>query len=215
MTESMAAILSFAASYFIGSLPSAYMAGRAFKGIDIRTVGSRNMGAMNTFYNLGFWPGALVLCTDVLKGVAAVALARWLCVLATGGESIVWVEMVAGLFAVIGHNYPVWLGFKGGKGGATLIGAIVFLMPWAMPIGFGFFLIFTAITRFPTLSYGLAMLSFPFIAWLIYERGDYVVYSSVMLLLPFLSYIPRIVEMRSKGGSWGRVIKRKNLKDRL
>jgi len=215
MSETLAGILAVVCGYFIGSVPSAYIAGHLVKKVDIRTIGSRNMGAMNTFYNLGFLPGVMVLAADILKGAGAVALARFLCGLATGGETIVIIEMLAGLFAVIGHNYPVWLKFKGGKGGATLIGVIIFLMPWALPIGFVLFLILTAITRVPTLSYGLAMVSFPFIAWLIYARGDYVAYSAVMLLIPFLSYIPRLIEMRAKGGSWSRVIKRKNLKDRF
>jgi hypothetical protein len=59
------------------------------------------------------------------------------------------------------------------------------------------------------------MIGFPFVAWLIYHRGDYVIYSAIMLLIPFISYIPRLIEMKSKGGSWSRVIKRNNLKDRL
>ncbi|MDD4874599.1 MAG: hypothetical protein PHE15_06485, partial [Dehalococcoidales bacterium] len=59
------------------------------------------------------------------------------------------------------------------------------------------------------------MLGFPFVAWLIYARPDYIVYSALLILVPFLSYIPRIIEMKSKGGSWSRVIKRRSLKDRL
>ena len=215
MNEITASILAVIAAYFIGSLPSAYIMGRLIKGIDIRTIGSHNMGAMNSFYSLGFFPGLMVLTADILKGAAAVALARFLCTLATGSETIVIVEMLAGLFVILGHNFPVWLRFKGGKGGATLIGVIIFLMPWALPIGFVVFLLFLAVTRFPTLSYGLAMISFPFIAWLKYDRVDYIIYSAVMLLIPYLSYIPRIVEMKAKGGTWSRVIKRKNLKDRL
>ncbi|MDD3265537.1 MAG: glycerol-3-phosphate acyltransferase [Dehalococcoidales bacterium] len=215
MNEILASVLAVIAAYFIGSLPSAYIAGRLVKGVDIRTIGSHNMGAMNTFYSLGFIPGVMVLAADILKGAGAVALARFLCQLSTGDETIVIVEMLAGLFVVIGHNFPVWLKFKGGKGGATLIGVIIFLMPWCLPIAFGVFLLLLAITRFPTLSYGLAMISFPIIAWLIYDRVDYIIYSSVMLLIPYLFYIPRIVEMKAKGGSWSRVIKRKNLKDRF
>lgn len=215
MNEPLAATSAVLLGYFVGSIPSAYIAGRLLKGIDIRSIGSRNMGAMNTFYSIGLAPGLAVLSSDILKGVAAVALARVLCGIATDGGTIVFVEMLAGLFAVIGHNYPVWLNFKGGKGGATLIGAMIFLMPWSLPVGFVLFSLIMAITRFPTLSYGLAMLCFPFVAWLVYGRGDYVAYSAVMLLIPFLSYIPRIIEMKAKGGTWSRVVKRKNLKDRL
>jgi glycerol-3-phosphate acyltransferase PlsY len=87
-------------------------------------------------------------------------------------------------------------------------------MPWCLPIGFGCLLILLAITRFPTLSYGLAMISFPFVAWLIYGRGDYVAYSAVMLL-SFFELYPADCEMKFKRRSWSRVIKRKNLNTRF
>jgi acyl phosphate:glycerol-3-phosphate acyltransferase len=201
-------IFTFIAAYFLGSIPSAYIAGRLKKNIDIRTVGSRNMGAMNTFYNLGKVAGILVLAVDVLKGVAAVALAD-----ALGIPNLYM--FIAGFIVVLGHNYPVWLKFHGGKGGATAIGAIIYFIPWGIPIGLAVFGIMLLIIKFPTLSYGIGMMSFPFVAWLIYHRPDYILYSALLILVPFLSYIPRIIEMKSKGGSWSRVIKRKNLKDRL
>ena len=206
--EALAIALSLIAAYFLGSIPSAYLAGRIRKGIDIRQVGSHNMGAMNTFYNVGFFSGLLVLITDLGKGAAAVALARWLGVPFE-------MELVAGVFAVLGHNFPVWLRFRGGKGGAPLIGVFFFLMPWGIPIGFGFLAIFMLLTRFPTLSYGLALLCYPFVAWLIYHNGTYVLFTSLMLLIPYLMYIPRIIEMRNKSGSWKNVVLRRNLKDRL
>lgn len=201
-------IFTFIAAYLLGSIPSAYIAGRIKKNIDIRTIGSHNMGAMNTFYNLGKVAGVLVLATDVLKGVAAVALGDML------GIPNLYI-FIAGFIVVLGHNYPVWLKFKGGKGGATAIGAIIYFMPWCIPVGLTIFAILLLLTKFPTLSYGIAMVSFPFVAWIIYGQTDYIVYSALLILVPFLSYIPRVVEMKSKGGSWSRVIKRKNLKDRL
>jgi glycerol-3-phosphate acyltransferase PlsY len=206
--ESLAIAIVIIGAYLLGSTPSAYIIGRLRKGIDIRQVGSRNMGAMNTFYNVGIASGVTVLVVDIGKGAAAMALAQWL----TDSNLVIF---FAGATAVLGHNFPVWLGFKGGKGGAPLIGTLIYLMPWGIPIGLSIFLLLLLLTRFPTLSYSIALLSFPFIAWLIYHRGDYVIYSSVMLLVPFISYIPRIKEMRAKGGSWSRVIKRRDIKDRL
>jgi glycerol-3-phosphate acyltransferase PlsY len=205
--EALAITIAIIGAYLLGSIPSAYIAGRLRKGIDIRQVGSRNMGAMNVFYQLGMVSGILVLAVDIGKGVAAVALAHWL---APGV-----VEFFAGATAVLGHSFPLWLNFRGGKGGATLIGVFIFLMPWGIPIGLAVFLILLLLTHFPTLSYSIALLCFPFIAWLIYDNIDYVIFSSVMLLIPLIRYIPRIKEMRVKGGSWGRVIKRRNLKDRF
>ena len=202
-------IASFIAAYLLGSIPSAYIAGRLTKKIDIRTVGSHNMGAMNSFYNLGKGVGVMVLAADVLKGVAAVALADLLLNIPN------LYMFICGFIVVLGHNYPVWLKFKGGKGGATAIGAIIYFIPWGIPIGLAVFLLLVLITKFPTLSYGIAMISFPFVSWLVYDRPDYILYTALLILVPFLSYIPRIKEMKSKGGSWSRVVKRKNLKDRL
>ncbi len=206
--EALFIAIAIIGSYLLGSIPSAYIAGRLRKGIDIREVGSQNMGAMNVFYKVGIVPGLLVLAVDIGKGAAAVALAHWL-------EVPPIVEMLAGATAVIGHGFPVWLKFRGGRGGATLIGVLVFLMPWGIPIGLGIFLVLLLLTRFPTLSYSIALLCFPFVAWLIYHRGDYVAFSSLMLLIPLIRYIPRIKEMRTKAGGWRRLALRKNLKDRF
>ncbi len=195
-------------AYLIGSFPSAYVAGRLRRGIDIREVGSRNMGAMNVFYKVGFVEGILVLAVDIGKGAAAVALAHWL------GVPMI-AELLAGAAVVIGHGFPVFLKFRGGRGGATLIGVLVFLMPWGIPVYAATFGLGLLLTRYPTLSYSVAFLCFPFIAWLIYHSGTLITYSICILLLPGIKYIPRIKEMRATGGSWRHVILRKNLKDRL
>ena len=195
-------------AYLIGSFPSAYLAGRFRRGIDIREVGSRNVGAMNVFYKVGFVTGLLVLAVDIGKGAAAVALARWL------GVPMI-AELFAGVAAVIGHSFPVWLKFRGGRGGATIIGILIFLMPWGIPFYLAIFGLSLLITRYPTLSYSVAFLCFPFVAWLIYHSGALVVFSIGILLLPVIKYIPRVKEMRSSGGSWRHVFLRRNFKDRL
>ena len=200
--------IAIVAAYLIGSFPSAYIAGRLRKGIDIRQVGTRNMGAMNVFYQVGFVEGILVLAVDIGKGATAVALARWL-----GVPEIA--ELFAGAAAVIGHGFPVFLKFRGGRGGATCIGAFAFLMPWGIPFYLAIFGVILLFTRFPTLSYSVAFLCFPFIAWLIYHRWELVVFSVGLLLLPGIKYIPRIKEMRTKGGSWRHVFLRRGLKDRF
>ncbi len=206
--EALSIAIAIIGGYLLGSIPSAYIAGRLKKGIDIREVGSQNMGAMNVFYKVGIVSGLLVLAVDIGKGAAAVALARWLGV-------PVMVEMLAGATAVIGHGFPVWLKFRGGRGGATLIGVFIFLMPWGIPIGLAIFGLMLLLTRFPTLSYSIALVCFPFVAWLIYHRGDYVAFSLLLLLIPLLRYVPRIKEMRAKSGGWRRLALRKNLKDRF
>ena len=195
-------------AYLMGSLPTAYIMGRLRKGVDIREVGTRNMGAMNVIYTVGMAEGISVLLIDVAKGAAAVFLARWL------GTPLI-IEFAAGAAAVIGHSFPVFLKFYGGRGGATAIGVLVFLMPFVLVVGLPLFGIVLLITRFPTFSYSLALTCCPFVAWLKYDSAELVIFSIVLLLLPGIKYIPRIKEMRSTGGNWRRVVFRRSLKDRF
>jgi glycerol-3-phosphate acyltransferase PlsY len=203
------AVIGILLAYLIGAFPSAYLVGRFRKGQDIRKIGSRNMGAMNTFYSVGFWWGMLVLVLDIGKGALAVAVTWWL----TGSSNF---QLAGGVAAVVGHNFPVFLKFKGGKGGASCIGILVYLMPWGAPVYLALFGLIMAITRFPTLSYSLAFLCFPVLGAVVYDSVPLIVFSLLLLIIPILRYIPRMKEMHSgAGGSWKHVALRKNLKDRL
>ena len=194
-------------AYLLGSVPSAYLVGRRRRGVDIRQVGSRNMGAMNVFYSVGFWWGLLVLALDIGKGAAAVGIA-------TALELPEAARLAAGLVAVLGHIFPVFLGFKGGKGGASCIGVLAVLLPWGIPICIGLFGLVLLVTRWPTFSYGVALLCFPVVGWLHYHRADLAVFAAVLLVIPLVRYIPRLKEMRSKAGNWGRVFRRRGLEER-
>ena len=207
-TEIYAAATAILCGYLFGSFPTAYIVGRLKQGIDIREVGSRNMGTMNVIYTIGLAYGILVLIVDIAKGAATILLAQWL-------HTQLEIQLVAGAAAVIGHSFPVFLRFRGGKGGATCVGVLGCLMPIAAPIGAGVFVIILLITRYPTLSYSLALGCTPFVAWLTYDSGTLAVFSIALLLIPALRYIPRMKEMRSTGGSWHRVILRRGFKDRL
>ncbi len=206
--DTLRIVLAFIAAYIIGSFPSAYIVARLRKGIDIRDVGSHNLGAMNVFYKVGFWDGMIVLLADIGKGALGVCVAEALGV-------PLWAQMVAGVFVIIGHNFPVFLKFKGGKGGAACIGILLYFMPWGVPIYLGVFLIIMAFLRTPTISYSIAFAVFPFIGWLINHSYEFVVYTFGLVMLPLARYIPRLIEMRKKGGSWKHVVKRKDLKDRF
>jgi glycerol-3-phosphate acyltransferase PlsY len=201
-------IIALLAGYLIGCFPSAYIVARLRKGVDIREVGSHNLGAMNVFYKIGFWDGMVVLLTDIGKGAAGVALAHYL------GTALI-VQMLAGAAVVLGHSFPVFLKFHGGKGGACCIGILIYFMPWGVPIYLGLFLLIMWIIRVPTVSYSIAFLCFPFIGGFIYHSWELAVYSLCLPILPLLKYTPRIIEMRRRGGSWKHVVYRKNLKDRL
>jgi glycerol-3-phosphate acyltransferase PlsY len=205
----LADISALICAYLLGSIPTAYIIGKLRKGIDIRQVGSHNMGAMNTFYNVGFWWGMLALVGDIGKGILGVAVARWL-------NAGAYIDLVAGLMVLLGHNFPIFLKFRGGKGGASMIGVLVIVMPWGFlvyPATFGLLLL---ITRFPTLSYGFAFLCFPVLAGLVYHNTVYIIYSLLIFVFLIGRYIPRIREMLSKSkGNVKRVAMRRNLKDRM
>jgi glycerol-3-phosphate acyltransferase PlsY len=113
-------------SYLLGSIPSAYIAGRLVKGIDIRKVGDGNVGAANAYREMGFKAGVAVLVADVGKGVVAVSITSIL-----ASQPIV---LVAGLGVVAGHNWPLYIGFRGGRGESTTLGVLSVLLPQPMLI---------------------------------------------------------------------------------
>jgi glycerol-3-phosphate acyltransferase PlsY len=212
-------VIAIVIGYLLGSFPSAYLAGRLEKGVDIREVGSRNMGAMNVLYQVGLMEAVLVTLADLGKGVGAILLVRWL----SGSPLISPFDFLTGLTgaaAIIGHIFPVFLKFRGGKGAATAIGILLFLMPWAVPFLFVVFAIALRITRNPTFSYSLILIVFPFVAGFIYvdrygQPLTLVLYSIGLGVFLGLQYIPRIKEMHGKTGDWRKVIRRRSLKERF
>jgi glycerol-3-phosphate acyltransferase PlsY len=213
-------VVAIVIGYLLGSIPSAYLAGRLRKGIDIREVGSRNMGAMNVFYQVGSMEAVLVTLADLGKGIGAILLVRWL----SGSPLISPFDFLTGLTAaaaILGHIFPVFLKFHGGKGAATAIGVLIFLMPKAVPFLLIVFVIALLITRNPTFSYSLLLIVFPFVAGFIYrdrygEPLALVFYSIGLGVFLGIQYIPRLKEMHSKtGGDWRKVIRRRNFKERF
>lgn len=117
----MLSLLAIVISYLAGSISFSIVIAKLFKGIDIRNHGSGNAGATNTLRVLGIGPAILVLALDLLKGMGSVALARIV-------SDQDWLPVVCGLAAIIGHNWPIWFKFKGGKGIATAIGVLSVLV---------------------------------------------------------------------------------------
>ncbi|MGH8102246.1 MAG: glycerol-3-phosphate 1-O-acyltransferase PlsY [Chthoniobacterales bacterium] len=149
------------ASYLLGSIPFGYIAGR-IAGIDIRNVGSRNLGATNVTRTLGKAYGYSVFTLDFLKGLAAVRLSIVIAERAPGmSVSPEITGMVAAIFCVIGHSFPIWLRFKGGKGVATSAGALFGLMPAALVIGAIVWIVTFQITRFVSLASMVAAIALP------------------------------------------------------
>jgi acyl phosphate:glycerol-3-phosphate acyltransferase len=139
------------AAYLFGSFPTGFLACKWLKGIDIRSVGSGSTGATNVLRTSGKPAAITVFAIDVLKGVAAIGLARWL-VLTDGSDGSHWVIVLAGLLAILGHSKPIWLGFKGGKSVAISLGVLM-TMDWRMGLGtLGIFLVVIALTRMVSIS---------------------------------------------------------------
>ena len=152
MSEIAAGVLALAAALALGALPSAYVAGRALAGVDIREVGSGNPGALNAGDKLGKAVGALVLLADAGKGILAVALAQRL----AAGDG--WVYASA-LLATAGHNFSPFLRFRGGKGAATALGVSAYLFPGITALSLASGALMLAATRKPVASVGWTFLS--------------------------------------------------------
>jgi acyl phosphate:glycerol-3-phosphate acyltransferase len=147
-------LISAAAGYFLGSIPFGYLLVRAFRGADVRTIGSGNIGATNvarTSPRLGI----VTLMLDLLKGMAAVAIALALC---PANRTLAF---VAALAAVTGHIFPLWLRFRGGKGVATGLGSFVLLTPKSVLLAMAVFVIMLAAFRFVSLASVTAAASLP------------------------------------------------------
>jgi glycerol-3-phosphate acyltransferase PlsY len=157
--------LTFLAAYLLGSIPTGYWAGRA-KGVDIRTVGSKNMGATNVFRTVGKIWGIIVLLVDALKGWAAVHWVAPLVWRMFSSEAVpAWLPVVAGLGAILGHNYTCWLQFKGGKGIATSAGVFLALVPAALGIALGVWIVLFAATRYVSVASMAAASALPVATW--------------------------------------------------
>jgi len=167
----LAFVIIAAVAYLLGSIPFGYILVRAFRRQDIRSLGSGNIGATNVIRSGAKGLGAATFLLDVLKGSTAVWLGAWLASTLAPGISARNGESVAALFAVVGHMFPVWLHFRGGKGVATGFGVFLVAAPWAALSAFGLFLVVLAITRMVSLGSIIATASFPVFAWIL-TSGD-------------------------------------------
>jgi len=127
-------------AYLLGSIPTALLVSKRLGGVDIRTLGDGNMGAHNVARQFGFKAGLIVTLVDMLKGTFALLIARWL------GLSYGW-QMAIGVVAVLGHDFPVFAGFRGGQGSATTMGVFLVLFPVPTVIAMFFLLMLYLITR--------------------------------------------------------------------
>ena len=148
------------AAYLIGSIPTSVWIGKGFYGIDVREHGSGNAGTTNTIRVLGTKPGLIVFAIDLLKGFLAVCMAHF-SNYECGTEPFVNLQLLLGVFAVLGHIFPIYAHFKGGKGVATLLGIAVALSPLAALACFVVFVIVLLISKYVSLGSMLGGLTFP------------------------------------------------------
>ncbi len=180
-------------AYLLGSIPTAVWYGQGFFGVDIREHGSGNAGATNTFRVLGKRAGTIVMLVDVMKGYTAATLSSilWFSDVITNGEILTF-EIVFGVVAVLGHLYPVFAGFRGGKGVATLLGMVLAIHPEMALICIGIFLLVVIASQYVSLGSILAALAFPVLLLLqIFGQKEsplLIIFGFIMFLLVVLTH---------------------------
>jgi len=187
------AIIAIVVGYLLGSIPFAYIAGRLKKGVDIRQVGGSNLGALNTLREIGLLPGLMVLIADIAKGSLTVLIAQWL------NLSLIWI-FVAGFACVVGHVWPVFLKFKGGRGAATTIGVFLGLVPPEAAISLAIMIIVIIVTSNFRLAITIGLAFLPLIVWQLDGSVMLIAYS---LALPVFLAIRNLTSFREPAKNTG------------
>lgn len=190
-------ILILPVAYLLGSIPTSVWLGRALKGVDLREYGSGNAGATNAFRVLGKAIGSSVLLLDMLKGFLAVNLALLQQEIPPGSEGWMILKIGLGLLAVLGHIFPVFAGFRGGKGVATVTGVALAIHPFAALAAMGIYLLVFLLTRISALGSLIAVLTYP--VWIIWVfKSDYLtirIFSLVVVLLVLITHRSNILRL--------------------
>ena len=185
----MDSVLPILLGYGVGSLPLGYLVASRAKGIDLRRVGSGNVGAANAYRSAGLAAAAIVILVDVAKGASSVFFAARL---ATGSAE----PIAAGIAAVIGHVYPVWLRFHGGKGVATACGVFWMLAPLATALAASLFVIVVWVTRYVSLGSVVATMALPPLAWFTDTSVPVVVGAAVAAIVILQRHRANIVRLQ-------------------
>ena len=183
-------ILTLIIAYLLGSVPTAVWVGQLFHGIDVREHGSGNAGATNTFRVLGYRAGVPVLLIDVFKGWLAVNLIHIFIEPGQSSEELFHLQLRLGVCALVGHIFPVFAGFRGGKGVATLLGIVLALNPQAALMSIGVFLFVFLSTRYVSLSSIIASLFFPVVVMAINitEQPSMVVFALIISVIVVITH---------------------------
>lgn len=193
-------ILSTVVAYLLGSIPTSVWIGRWFFGIDIREHGSGNAGTTNTFRVLGVTPGIVVFIVDIFKGWLAVSAIYIIPEIEPETARFVNMQLLLGSIAVAGHIFPIYVGFKGGKGVATMLGAVLAIHPLAALMCFGVFTISLLISKYVSLSSMLGGLAFPFFIIFLFKETilSLIIFSILVSILLILTHQKNIVRLMAR-----------------
>jgi acyl phosphate:glycerol-3-phosphate acyltransferase len=187
-------------AYLLGSIPSSVWIGKIFYNIDVREHGSGNAGTTNTFRVLGVKAGIPVFIFDALKGWLAVKLIYFTNYYIPSSGDFINFQLLLGIFAVLGHIFPIYVRFKGGKGVATLFGVVLSIHPYAALISVGIFAFLLIATRYVSLSSMIAGFSFPVIIIFVFKTTtlSLVIFSLIIAILLLLTHQRNIERLLSK-----------------
>ncbi len=191
-------ISGFILAYLLGSIPTAVIVGKVFFNIDVRNYGSGNAGATNTFRVLGFKSGFSVFLIDGLKGFLATYLAVVFNLDVLIHLPMIFIQFLLTVAAVSGHIFPVFAGFKGGKGVATMLGAVFGILPFGALLSFGVFIPVFLFSRFVSLGSIIAGISFPFWVYFVLGKHDpwtmgFSMFFAVLLIFMHRKNIRRLI----------------------
>ena len=206
-------ILLLLGAYLLGSIPSAVWIGKYFYKIDVREYGSGNAGATNVFRVLGKKAGIPVLLIDVLKGFLAVSLAH-LSNNTVGSNQYINIQLVLGIASLVGHIFPIFASFRGGKGIATLLGIILAVLPYAALISIGIFIIVLLISSYVSLSSMSAALAFPLVVILVFKTTtpSLIIFSILIAIMVLITHQKNIERLLRREESKAKLLKKKTEK---
>lgn len=197
-------------SYLVGSIPSAVWVGKTFYGIDVREYGSGNAGATNTFRVLGKKPGIVVLVMDVLKGFFGVKLAYLIGDYEPLSPEFIDFELALAVCALLGHIFPVYVGFRGGKGVATMLGILIAIHPQAASVCAVVFILSLFFFGFVSLSSMLAGITFPIVIMVFYSTNSSInIFSLAVAILILVTHQRNIERLLAKEESRVKLFRRK------
>lgn len=196
-------VFAVIAAYLLGSIPTAVWMGRAFHGIDVRDHGSGNAGTTNTIRVLGWKTGIPVLVIDMAKGWLAAMLPVFLKIAPPGSAQMTNLQILTGLIAILGHIFPLYAGFRGGKGVATVAGAMLAIHPFLTLACFGVFLIVLLLTGIVSVSSMSMGIAFPVFLFTLFDTPSllfkiFSVFVAVALLITHRNNINRLLKGEEK-----------------